>query len=548
MKNVFNFFRRQVSADKNRFQFVRRNGSIIEIDMTYITDRIIAMSFPAEGVESAYRNDIDDCSVVLNNIHPGKYRVYNLSQRTYDYSKFNEVVDWCGWPDHHSPPMVILSAIMEDIHRYLQEDPEHVIIVHCLAGKGRTGTVISCYLLFSGLFDDPAHARNYFARKRSHNNWGVSGPSQIRTVNWFWDILNRKCIPREKTLNMTEIIINKVPDFSISPRRNGFCPVISIYDFNNLNAEMTLIWSNNSLKPLAYEKGDEPVHIRIPEGCIVTGDVLILFEHVSMFSKEVVCRFSFSIDMVIDNNLSFRRLEIDDAVNNKSFPVDFNVTFCFSDDAGLEPLVPVAEQVETHLRDHLTYLFEEPRDTGGKICFLEREFIDEIIEQERNNTISSGEKGGYLAKLGTKGWKRRWFVLHPERIEYFTKPNTTNPLEVIFLKDVRDISENSEPPNSFSVSSNWTTFTCYADSEYEKDEWLESIQEATYQCKQYHLSNIIGSLYIQFISASHLVQQGIMKINSYGVALIGGHKLKTQRVKGQNPVYNTDVFQMFLLI
>ena len=30
------------------------------MDLTYITSRLIAMSYPAEGLESAYRNHVED--------------------------------------------------------------------------------------------------------------------------------------------------------------------------------------------------------------------------------------------------------------------------------------------------------------------------------------------------------------------------------------------------------------------------------------------------------------------------------------------------------
>ena len=38
--------------------------------------------------------------------------------------------------------------------------------MHCLAGKGRTGTAICCYFLYSGRFLNPDDAMAYYARKR----------------------------------------------------------------------------------------------------------------------------------------------------------------------------------------------------------------------------------------------------------------------------------------------------------------------------------------------------------------------------------------------
>ena len=31
-----------------------------ELDISYVTSRVVAMSFPAEGIESAYRNHVED--------------------------------------------------------------------------------------------------------------------------------------------------------------------------------------------------------------------------------------------------------------------------------------------------------------------------------------------------------------------------------------------------------------------------------------------------------------------------------------------------------
>lgn len=50
------------------------------------------MSFPAEGVESAIKNSIEDVRLFLDSRHPGHYAVYNLSKRSYRPSRFHNRV------------------------------------------------------------------------------------------------------------------------------------------------------------------------------------------------------------------------------------------------------------------------------------------------------------------------------------------------------------------------------------------------------------------------------------------------------------------------
>lgn len=49
------WIRKIVSGKRKRF----RNANY-DLDMTYITNRVLAMSFPASGIETVYRNHIGD--------------------------------------------------------------------------------------------------------------------------------------------------------------------------------------------------------------------------------------------------------------------------------------------------------------------------------------------------------------------------------------------------------------------------------------------------------------------------------------------------------
>ena len=132
-----NWLRSKVSGHRNRYKCKDYN-----LDVTYITDRVLAMSFPASGMESMYRNHINTVAQFLEQKHPEQYKVYNLSNRTYDETRFKGQVVSYSWEDHHPPTIYLLFKICYDIYEYLK-DTQNVAVIHCNAGKGRTGTLIA---------------------------------------------------------------------------------------------------------------------------------------------------------------------------------------------------------------------------------------------------------------------------------------------------------------------------------------------------------------------------------------------------------------------
>jgi protein-tyrosine phosphatase len=71
------------------------------------------------------------------------------------YNVANAQVRFYGWPDHHPPPMSLLHDVVKAVHEWLEEDRLNVAAIHCKAGLGRTGTVISSYFLYAGFITAP---------------------------------------------------------------------------------------------------------------------------------------------------------------------------------------------------------------------------------------------------------------------------------------------------------------------------------------------------------------------------------------------------------
>lgn len=72
--------REAVSKEKRRYQ---QFG--FDLDLSYITPRIIAMGFPSEKFEAAYRNPLSDVTQFFETFHKGHYKVYNFCrEKPYD--------------------------------------------------------------------------------------------------------------------------------------------------------------------------------------------------------------------------------------------------------------------------------------------------------------------------------------------------------------------------------------------------------------------------------------------------------------------------------
>jgi len=353
-------------------------------------------------------------------------------------------------------------------------------VVHCLAGKGRTGTIIASYLLYAGLFHNAEKALEYFAIKRSNNNWGVTGPSQLRYVTYLQDIIYGNITPSLKGLQLTYIHISSTPSFFNSigtyalGRQGGCCPLIHIY---NVSKGKKLIYSSeNENEELKSYPSNQSVTFQID--CLVKGDILVEVYHVTPFYRtEHMLRFNFYTGMVRNAVLRLARPELDLAAQDKRFSASFFL------DLGFEPLKRKEETVEEE-----KWWANAPIGNGS-ICFFNQARLLEAKEKS-SNLKSKVEKAGWLTKRGhtVKNWKRRWFVLRDPTLAYYKSPRDNTPAGVIIVDDILTIlsekniyednvkSSDKLPSNWFEIITKKTNYVICGESELEVNDWVDAIE------------------------------------------------------------------------
>ncbi|KAF8189895.1 hypothetical protein K438DRAFT_1592985 [Mycena galopus ATCC 62051] len=167
------YIRRLVSGKKARFTDSKLD---LELDLVYLTDRVLIMGYPAEGFESFYRNNRGDAKRFLEDRHGKNFWVFNfcpIRENSYSASFFDGRVSRYPFPDHHAPPLAIMPLAAREMADWLDGSPERVIVLHCKAGKGRSGTLACTYLLSLGQAPTPpqlerSHTASEWAKLRAN--------------------------------------------------------------------------------------------------------------------------------------------------------------------------------------------------------------------------------------------------------------------------------------------------------------------------------------------------------------------------------------------
>ncbi|KXJ86176.1 hypothetical protein Micbo1qcDRAFT_140703 [Microdochium bolleyi] len=202
------------------------------LDLCYVTDNIIATSGPSQTYpQRAYRNPLDRLVAFLDSKHDENWAIWEFRGEGTGYPDdlvYNRIRHY-PWPDHHPPPFRLVPLIVASMRNWLAGNDLHgesaaaanappqqqgtdgneqelekkrlagqvidklkhkdnnprVVVVHCKAGKGRSGTMACSYLIAEcGWTPEQALARFTERRMRPKFGAGVSIPSQLRWVGY----------------------------------------------------------------------------------------------------------------------------------------------------------------------------------------------------------------------------------------------------------------------------------------------------------------------------------------------------------------------------
>uniref|UniRef100_A0A8C6KKM3 Tensin 1 n=1 Tax=Nothobranchius furzeri TaxID=105023 RepID=A0A8C6KKM3_NOTFU len=291
-----------------------------EVDLVYITERIISLSFPAGAEERSYINNLKEVATMLQSKHSEHYLVLNLSERRNDLSKLNPKF---GWPDHHAPALDKICSMCKAIDTWLSGDQRNVVLLHNKGNRGRTGVVVAAYMHYSNISASADQALDRFAMRRFYEDKAlpVGQPSQKRYVQYFNGLLSGHIKINNKPLFLHHVIMHGIPNFE---SKGGCRPFLKIYQ------AMQPVYTSG----IYNVQGDSntSICITIEPGLLLKGDILLKCYHKRHRNptRDMVFRVQFHTCAIHDLGVVFGKNELDETFKDERFPEYGKVEFVFS--------------------------------------------------------------------------------------------------------------------------------------------------------------------------------------------------------------------------
>uniref|UniRef100_A0A3B3D7C8 Auxilin n=2 Tax=Oryzias melastigma TaxID=30732 RepID=A0A3B3D7C8_ORYME len=297
-----------------------------ELDIAYITSRIIVMTYPAESVQIGYQNHVEDIRSFLDSRHADHYTVFNLSQRNYRGAKFSNRVSECNWPSRQAPSLHNLFAVCKNMHNWLKQNPKNVCVITCSDGRAPSGVLVCAMFCFCHLFNNPIPAMQLLSAKRPGSGlW----PSHRRYIGYVCSMVSEKpSLPHSKPLVIKAVTMSPVACFN--KQRSGCRPFCDV-----LIGETKIFTTAQDYERMREYRIQEG-KVVFPLGVSVQGDVVVSVYHMrstiggrlqAKVSNTQIFQIQFHTGFIAPgtNMLKFNKPELDACDSPEKYPQLFHV-------------------------------------------------------------------------------------------------------------------------------------------------------------------------------------------------------------------------------
>lgn len=321
-------------------QSVQQTMSRTDLDVSFISQRLLIMPCPSEGLESAYKvNHIEDVKLFIEQrFQPSKVSVYNLGVKCARLSPPVRTVE-CGFLyqpiSSRAPILTHMYAIAEDMYGFLNADPKNIIILQS-TDNAKSSTMLCALMLYSNLVREPEDAMQMFAVKRAPPNMR---PSEVRYSYYLADVL-RGHYPHYNPITLVSINLSPIP--RMTKARDGCRPYIEICVNDRVAVSTLQDYDRMRLYHASEGKINFPLNITL------CGDITITIYHarkgiVGQQQGLKICQMQFHSGYIPEEEtlLLYNRNELDDVTDLEHVPNNFCINLSvFIGDDERSPSVP----------------------------------------------------------------------------------------------------------------------------------------------------------------------------------------------------------------
>ncbi|XP_072159141.1 tensin-3 isoform X1 [Bemisia tabaci] len=343
---------RMTSGGRRAARRPRDQSAMSGMDLTYVTERMIALWFPGDLPHSAFIAGHQEAATMLQGKHPDNYMVFNLSEPRRSVRSHHDRVTELGWPPDLAPSLERLCTVCKQIDSWLAGNPARIAVLHARGNKERIGVVVAAFAHYSDICGGPDQALDRFAMRRFLDSkiGDLEQPSNRRYVDYMAGLLSANIRVNSAPLFLTHVTVLGAPAFE--PGMGGGCRAfLKVYEGLVPVYTSGVYTVTGDTKQFTVNVAAE----RQRRGLQLRGDILLKCYHRHYSGnqrdsgtadsptrcssnaseplpplREQIFSCQFHTCAITDYTVSFTRQELDSACHDLRFPLDGAVELHFS--------------------------------------------------------------------------------------------------------------------------------------------------------------------------------------------------------------------------